>query len=66
MSNEIEIPIQCLEDKSYSDCPDFNAETDGCEDCEFIREDPVGCIGGQIGIIGYARSCEKGYWKDDI
>jgi len=68
MSNEAyEIPLECIIDEAYSDCPDFNVDTDGCKGCEFLIEDDVHCIGGQLfGIMGTRLRCEKGYFKEEV
>lgn len=63
MPENLDIDSECLEDKAYSD--DLE-DGDSCDDCEFLTEDPVSCIGGQIGNMGNRRRCEKGYWKEEV
>lgn len=58
-----DIHEECLKDKAYSDALE---EGQGCDDCEFVVEDAFGCIGGQIGTMGYRKRCEKGYWKEEV
>ncbi len=52
---------ECEIDKAYPE-----GVTD-CDDCEFLTEDSVGCIGGMTGMsMGNRKRCEQGYWKEEV
>ena len=55
------IHSECEKDKEYTE------GIESCEECEFLTEDSVGCIGGMKGMsMGTRRRCEKGYWKEEV
>lgn len=62
-SVDLDIDSGCMEDSGFSTDLEVGQS---CNDCDFLSLDPVSMIGAMIGIAGYRKRCEKGYWKEDV